>query len=86
MSISQKELDRMIREDYLSHEERLKIWAAAAESEFEEECREEVLGFLFWAQVEFHRRRTWLGLEEPELERHAALLLRTLSGRAEGKK
>ena len=81
MDIRPENLSRMIWEDYLAHQERLRVWVEAAADLTEEgELREEVFGLLFWAKVEFHRRRIYLGLEEPELERRAARLIQSLGG------
>ena len=81
MSISQEKLNELIQQDYRAHEERLRVWAEAAEEELlEGNPREPVYGLLFWAQVEFHRRRVYLGLDMPDLERRAAGLLRALGG------
>lgn len=81
MDIDHEKLNQMIWEDYRAHQERLRVWAEAAENLADEEHRKTVFDLLFWAKVEFHRRRTYLGLEEPELERRAALLIRTLAER-----
>lgn len=81
MDINQENLNQMIWEDYRAHQERLRVWAEAAENLAEGENHKTVFDLLFWAKVEFHRRRTYLGLEEPELERRAALLIRTLAER-----
>lgn len=79
MNISQEKLNDLIQEDYRAHEDRLRAWVETAETELtEEEPREQVYGLLFWAQVEFHRRRVYLGQDMPELERRAAELLRAL--------
>lgn len=81
MEDKKESLNKMIQEDYLAHQERLRVWMEAAENLAEEEHRKTVFDLLFWAKVEFHRRRTYLGLEEPELERRAALLIRRLAER-----
>lgn len=85
MSVSQEKLNELIQEDYNAHEERLRAWVETAEAELTaEKPREQVYGLLFWAQVEFHRRRVYLSREMPDLERRAAGLLRTLGGRGPG--
>lgn len=82
MDHNQECLNGMIWEDYQAHQERLRVWVEAAEEvAVEDELRQEVFGLLFWAKVEFRRRRTYLGLEEPELERRAAWLIRALAER-----
>lgn len=79
MSISQEKLNELIQEDYRVHEERLRVWMEVAEAELTaEKPREQIYGLLFWAQVEFHRRRVYLGLEKPDLERRGTEALRAL--------
>ena len=79
-----EELERMILEDYAAHEERLWVWIAAAEEELTGDgVREEIYSMLFWAQTEFHRRRVYLGLDMPEIERRAAEVLIALGDRAQ---
>jgi len=83
MRISQEQLNELLQEDYQAHEERLRTWIQAAEAELAEESapHEEVYGLLFWAQVEFHRRRRYLALEKPELEFRGAAMLKALADR-----
>ena len=79
MSISQEKLNELIQEDYRAHEERLRVWMEVAEAELTaEKPREQIYSLLFWAQVEFHRRRVYLGLEKPDLERRGTEALRAL--------
>lgn len=83
MKLDQELLDRTIQVDYLIHRELLLNWVEAAEDLREEALRQRVLDLLIWARVEFRRRRTYLGLEESELERRAARLVRALGGGGE---
>lgn len=83
MGTRQERLDELARKGFWAHEDRLRNWAEAAEEELqEEEPSEQIYGLLLWAQIEFGRRRAYLNMEMPELERHAAALLRALGAQA----
>lgn len=82
MSISQERLDELAWEDYRVREERLRAWIDIADKEIQEEApRETVYALLFWAQVEFRRRRVYLNLSTPDIELQGALVLRRLEAR-----
>lgn len=79
MSLDQTKLADLIREDYQAHEERLRVWIEAAEEALKApEYPKQVYELLFLAQVEFHRRRVYLSLNMPELERRGSAALRAM--------
>lgn len=84
MRLNQDTLESMAWEDYRALENRMNAWTLAAEAELqsEEEPRQIVIDLLFWANGEFRRRRRYMEQEEPETERHAREVLRTLSEKA----
>ena len=81
MRYEQDALESMAWQDYHALEERMCVWTLAAEAELQsgEAPRKIVFDLLFWANGEFHRRRRYVGQPEPETERRAGEVLRTLA-------
>lgn len=83
MRITQEELEKMMRDEYLDAKERLLIWTEAVKEELqdERETREGIYAMMFWSQTELHRRRAYLDMAVPDAEIEGARVLRDLTDR-----
>lgn len=83
MEITRDMLEELAWEELHMCAKRLRFWTLIAEEELKKETLWEPLyGLLFWAKVEFHRRRVYLaeaipevGKETPEVEERGSQVL-----------